>query len=274
MSRNRIAWHPAFYEAIQAELVDYNDILSFEAEHVLNTEPLRVDVLIIKNPQKAIIKKNIGTIFKAVNIVEFKSQTDNLSYEDFHKVCAYTNLFLSLNKTTVTNITMTIVLTSLPQSFKRYIINSCGYNLIKKFPGIHEVIGNMFPIQIIETKELSKAENIWLSGLGRIIDIDDIENILFEQNKIKNKIHLGAYLNVIAEANRNVMMEVLKVSKTRSALQEMIIEAGLAEIWKNEKGFEVADTMYAEGESIEKISKYTKIPVNELIEYFKINVVE
>ena len=274
MSRKRIAWHPAFHEAIQAELIDYHDVLTFEAEHVLNTEPLRVDVLIIKNPKNTIIKKNIGTIFKAVNIVEFKSRTDNFSYDDFHKVCAYTNLFLTLNKMPVTDITMTIILTSLPRIIVKYIEKSCGYSIFKKYPGIHEILGNMFPIQIIETKELSEAENIWLSGLGRSIDISGIENIFLEQNRIRDKIHLDAYLNVIAEANRDVMMEVLKVSKTKTALREMIIEVGLADEWKNEKGFEVAETMYAEGESIEKISKYTKISVKELMEYFKINVDE
>ena len=52
MRQKRIAWHPAFREAIKAELIDFLDVLTFEAEHVLNTEPLKVDILIIKKPKK------------------------------------------------------------------------------------------------------------------------------------------------------------------------------------------------------------------------------
>ena len=57
LSRKRIAWHPAFFEAIQAEFIDYLDILTFEAEHILNTEPLKIDVLVIKNPKNSVVKK-------------------------------------------------------------------------------------------------------------------------------------------------------------------------------------------------------------------------
>ena len=42
----RIAWHPAFVQAIQQELEDYLDVLTFESEHQLTTEPLKIDVLI------------------------------------------------------------------------------------------------------------------------------------------------------------------------------------------------------------------------------------
>ena len=43
-------WHSAFFQAIQVELKDYSQFLTFESEHQLTTEPLRMDILIIKNP--------------------------------------------------------------------------------------------------------------------------------------------------------------------------------------------------------------------------------
>ena len=49
---SRIAWHPAFYQAIRAELVQYEDILHYEAEHQLTSEPLRMDILIIKKEKE------------------------------------------------------------------------------------------------------------------------------------------------------------------------------------------------------------------------------
>jgi hypothetical protein len=48
LSEKHIAWHPAFVEAIQAELEEYKDVLEFHAEHSLTAEPLRIDVLVVK----------------------------------------------------------------------------------------------------------------------------------------------------------------------------------------------------------------------------------
>jgi hypothetical protein len=60
----RTSWHPAFAQAIENELEDSKDALTFETEHQLTTEPLRIDVLIIKKPPNFVIKKNIGQIFR------------------------------------------------------------------------------------------------------------------------------------------------------------------------------------------------------------------
>jgi hypothetical protein len=42
------SWHPAFVDAIQLELEQYLGILEFIPEYQLTTEPLRIDVVIIK----------------------------------------------------------------------------------------------------------------------------------------------------------------------------------------------------------------------------------
>ena len=41
-------WHPAFYADIQIELQEDADNLEFESEHQLGTNPMEIDVLIIK----------------------------------------------------------------------------------------------------------------------------------------------------------------------------------------------------------------------------------
>jgi hypothetical protein len=58
-----IQWHPAFQQAIRAELYDYRDRLEFIEEYQLTTEPLKMDTLIIKKPPEVKIEKNIGRIF-------------------------------------------------------------------------------------------------------------------------------------------------------------------------------------------------------------------
>ncbi|MDR2793876.1 MAG: hypothetical protein LBB61_09475, partial [Treponema sp.] len=87
--KERIAWHPAFYGALRLELEDYLDVLSFEAEHQLTTEPLIIDVIIVKKPAGVKIEKNIGRIFRERNIIEYKSPQDYLTEGDFHKGLAY-----------------------------------------------------------------------------------------------------------------------------------------------------------------------------------------
>ncbi|MDR3182318.1 MAG: hypothetical protein LBT89_05235, partial [Planctomycetaceae bacterium] len=84
-SMERIAWHPAFVQAIQLELADYKDVLEYESEYQLTSEPLKIDVLIIKKRSNVVIKKNIGQIFKQCNVVEYKSPDDRFTIWDYHK---------------------------------------------------------------------------------------------------------------------------------------------------------------------------------------------
>ena len=92
----RRSWHPAFVQAIQHELVEYRECLTFESEHQLTTEPLRIDVLIIKKEKDVVIKKNIAQIFKQFNIVEYKSPDDSATVEAYHKTQCYARLYAAL----------------------------------------------------------------------------------------------------------------------------------------------------------------------------------
>ena len=69
----KLKWHPAFLQAIQHELFEYRDSLEFKYEYPLTEEPLRIDLLIIKKPKQLAIEKNIARIFRADNILEYKS---------------------------------------------------------------------------------------------------------------------------------------------------------------------------------------------------------
>ena len=65
-------WHPAFCGATEWELKDNKNDLLFEPEHLLNKEPIRTDLLIIKKNPEAKIKNEIGRIFRQHNIIEYK----------------------------------------------------------------------------------------------------------------------------------------------------------------------------------------------------------
>jgi len=272
MSKERIPYHPAFFQAIQAEFVDFQDVLSFEAEHVLNAEPLKVDILIIKKPDNLVITKNIGKIFKAVNIVEYKSRSDSISFEDYHKVCAYAHLYMALNGIPVTDITITFIASSYPRNLVSYLKKSCGYVIDKDSDGVYIIKGDVIKIQLIDSKNLPKNDNIWLSGLSNKIDANDLEHILQAKIKFKDKVNLDAYLKVIADANPEVLEEVLNMTKARARVQQILMESDIYEEIITQKLFEIADSMYADGDSIEKISRNINISIKILNEHF--NLVE
>ncbi|MDR1862967.1 MAG: hypothetical protein LBQ67_03495, partial [Treponema sp.] len=104
-----IDWHSAFYEAIQLELAPFAGLLEFKSETPLNTAPLRIDLLIIKKPEQAALRKNIAAVFRTVNIVEYKSPSDYVSVDDFYKVYGYTCLYASLEHVPITDCTITFV---------------------------------------------------------------------------------------------------------------------------------------------------------------------
>jgi len=84
----RLPWHPAFFEAIQLELDEYSQDLQFIPEYPLTTEPLRIDVVIIKKSRDIPIEKNIASIFRKENIIEYKSPDDYLPLMTFTRFTA------------------------------------------------------------------------------------------------------------------------------------------------------------------------------------------
>ena len=129
-----IQWHPAFYNAILLELEKHRKHLDFVFEHVLNTGPLKIDVLIIKKARGARIRKNIAQIFRGVNICEFKSPGDHVSIRDFLKV--YACLYASAEKgADIRNMTLTFVASCHPRKLLGYLQQERGYGIEKNGPG-------------------------------------------------------------------------------------------------------------------------------------------
>ena len=87
---DRTPWHPAGFQAFENEFEDWRDDLTIEAEHQLTSEPLRIDVLIIKKKRDVVIEKNIAQIFRQCNIIEYKSPGDgSATIAVYNKVNAY-----------------------------------------------------------------------------------------------------------------------------------------------------------------------------------------
>jgi hypothetical protein len=231
-SRNN--WHPAFREGLALELEQYGDMLQFEFEHPLTDAPLVIDALVIKKVPDVVIEKNIGALFRAVNIVEYKSPSDHLSVWDFYKVYAYANLYISQEQIAATDVTLTFVSERYPREVIKHLKKTYGYTVDEQQNGIYYVSGSMLPIQIIETKKLSEAENLWLRCLSDSLDARSLMTVLQESEARKKTAKVRAYTHTLLRANAQTAKEAMDMRKQRYTLEQMVIDTGLAAKWEAE----------------------------------------
>ncbi|GHU03613.1 hypothetical protein FACS1894147_07790 [Spirochaetia bacterium] len=263
-----IAWHPAFFEAIQLELADYKDVLQFISEYQLTTEPLRIDVLIIKKPPDVVIEKNIAAIFRSVNIVEYKSPGDYVSVDDFYKVYGYACLYASLNKAAITDLTLTFVESRYPRELLTHLRDVRGYEVAENQPGIYTVIGpavrgDILPIQVIDSRKLSAVENIWLKDLSNKLDVPEIRRIAEAIQRQGKGAPLRAYLDAIFRANLAMMEEAYKMSDTTLTMERVLENIGLTAKWEargeaigeEKKALEIARNLLGSGFSPEQTAQ-------------------
>ena len=113
-------WHPAFVGAMGLELVNDKQFLVFDDEHPLSHEPLKMDMLIIKKDESAVINNEIGRIFRRYNIIEYKSPDDALTIDDYAKTVSYAYLYKGLgnyvNEVPFNELTVTMIRDRMPDA--------------------------------------------------------------------------------------------------------------------------------------------------------------
>ncbi|MDR3182869.1 MAG: hypothetical protein LBT89_08135 [Planctomycetaceae bacterium] len=228
----RVAWHPAFVQAIQLELAEYKDVLEYESEYQLTSEPLKIDVLIIKKRSNVVIKKNIGQIFKQCNVVEYKSPDDRFTIWDYHKTQCYSRLYASQHKIGVDEMTVTAVVLRTPRKLLREL-GKC-FNITNPTNGIYYVNGDTSPTQIVVSADLAEEDNLWLRSLRNDLDAAGMDRVITQQEHADGKLSVEAYLQVILKANPFTFQEIQDMrGKT---FDEVMEEAGVTAKWVN-RGF-------------------------------------
>jgi hypothetical protein len=198
----RTSWHPAFAQAIKHELEDSKDALTFETEYQLTTEPLRIDVLIVKKKRNVVIKKNIGQIFRGFNIIEYKRPDEHITVEAYHKTQCYSRLYASLNRVDINEMSVTLAVTQHPRKLLTFLRKQYTVENVK--PGIYYVEGDTSPTQILVADELPEEENVWLTSLRGDLTEEQIDHVLAAADGREG---IDAYLYAIVEANAETMGE-------------------------------------------------------------------
>jgi hypothetical protein len=187
-----IPWHPAFVQAIKLELEPYRDSLEFIAEYQLTSEPLEIDVVIVKKDPDLVIEKNIARIFRGINVLEYKSPDDYFSVHDFYKTLGYAFLYAALNKASVEDLTLSVIETRHPRELFKYLEEERHGAVTETASGIYQITGYPLPIQVIESKKLPLEENLWLRGLTKDLNVKAASNILVESRKKGNEAEVTA----------------------------------------------------------------------------------
>jgi hypothetical protein len=203
----------------------------------LTTEPLRIDVLIIRKQRDAVIRKNIAAIFRTINICEFKSPDDSFSVEDYYKICAYANLYRALHrKDPVTaspiemrDMTLTISVTARPEALIKHFEDVRKYTVREAGQGIIHVTGDVMPIQILENGLLPEEENLWLRSLSGARGIDSFVKMISRTRSLSGLVNMDAFTYAVSLASKSKIKEAIKVLAIPQDLREEIENSWLGE---------------------------------------------
>ena len=277
-SPDDIMWHPAFYGAAELELQENINELEIIPEYNLSKEPIRIDLLITKNKNKATsIKNEIGHIMRTYNIIEYKSPDDGMTVDDFYKTLGYACLYKgygeSVNQIPIDEITISLFREVYPREMFKELEKS-GLEISEQYPGIYYVTGNIpVPAQVIVTSRLSPENHSSLRILSVNADKADVERFLRYARLLSNqgdRNNVDAVLQASVSANFELYEEVRRNSVMCEALQELMkdeINEKINEA-KTEGGIEskledVKNIMETMELSIEQAMDALKIPTSQ-----------
>jgi hypothetical protein len=230
----QIPWHPAFVEALRLELERYEGALEIIPEFQLTTEPLRIDVVVIKKTEDIVIDKNFAAIFRSDNLVEYKRPSDYIGVEDYYKVYGYACLYAHLRKVPITGMTLTFVGSRYPRGLFGHLRDVRGYTVEESGSGIYSVRGDVMPIQVIDSRGLPEEENLWLRGLSDKLDISSGRRLAKEIERRGKGVEIKAYLYAMARANAAMVREVMNMGDGALAFERALEEVGLTAKWRAE----------------------------------------
>jgi hypothetical protein len=218
------------YAAVGFELRDDIEDLEMVAEYNLSKEPIRIDILIVKDSDKIKkLKNEIGHIMRRYNVIEYKSPKDGMSIDDFYKTVGYACLYKGYGKKVDQIPSDEITVTMLRAAYPREMFSALkkeGYEIEERYPGIYYVTNNLpFPVQVIVTSRLSKEAHSCLRILTDNADKEDVELFLEQAKETKNpgeRNNVDAVLQASVSANYKLYEEVRRDAVMCQALQELM----------------------------------------------------
>ena len=281
-SPEKIKWHPAFYAAAELELKTNINELQFIPEYSLSKEPIRIDLLIMKNKEKQTsINNEIGHIMKTYNIIEYKSPNDSMTVDDFYKTlgyaCLYKGYSTSENQIPIDDMTISLFREAYPRKMIRKL-QLAGLHIKEQYPGIYYVTGSI-PVsaQIIVTSRLSAETHSSLRILSSHADKEDIRRFLDIANTLSeqgDRNNVDAVLQASISANYELYKEIRSEYVMCDALRELMkdeIEATVNKQVKEQVKMKVEEKVNekineTKLEAVQNIMKTLKLSVEQAMD--------
>jgi hypothetical protein len=217
-----------------------------------------------------VIEKNIGEIFRRVNVVEYKSPSDTLNAAGYNKAMAYAHLYMSLEKVHHSDMTVTLISYRRPREFIRYL-KGMDCAIEQRHAGILYVTGKIipFPMQVIISRELDEDDNLWLKNLSNEVSVESTIKLAESAAKVRDKSNIAAYMYLFARVNKTIMMEAKKMARKRlPTIEEVFEDLGWTAEWEargeTRARIEMAIAYVNDGDSVEHAAKMARITVEEL----------
>ncbi|MCQ2373797.1 MAG: hypothetical protein MJ050_06935 [Phascolarctobacterium sp.] len=228
VDKQMLDWHSGFYAAAKFEF--RNEPFSFEREYPLNKMPICIDVLINSKPGY-VSENNIARIFRRVNVIEYKSPKDELTYVQFFKTLSYASLYIGNNLAVDVlpkDVTMSIFRDTYPKALFEYL-RANAYEIIQYRPGIYYVKGNIpFPTQIVVTSRLGNMEHLALKMLTKKLNADEATAFINMAKELQNeadKDNVDAVLQISVNVNSKIYADIRKENPNMCpALRELMKE--------------------------------------------------
>ena len=130
----------------------------------------------------------------------------------------------------IEELTITLVTGKYPRKLIHHLKTKLRYQVKKAESGIYYVTGDKIPIQIIVTKELTEAENLWLKSLTNELEQNETaEKLLEEYSKNQANALYRSVMELIVRANKQ---KFEKVKGMCDALRELMKDEIDAEVKK------------------------------------------
>jgi hypothetical protein len=192
---------------------------------------------VIKKKAGVTIDKNIARIFRAHNIIEYKSPRDSFAISDLYKAFVYVFLYAIVEGVDIRDCSLTLASARKPAAAMGYLQTALKHRVEKSAEGVYYVHGRDFPMQIIETKRLSEQENIWLANLRDDLTAQGAEKVLAESGK-RREAGIAAYLSALMTARPKTFREVWNMTKRQKEFEQFLTqvaeESGQLKKWRQE----------------------------------------
>ena len=131
-----------------------------------------------------------------------------MSIDDYYKTLGYACFYKADtgNENTVEHnqITISFVCTRRPRKLLHHLLPDRNLTIREVSNGIYYLEGEIFPIQLLLTRHLSSAENLWLRSLSDNLSVSEIKDLLIpDYLQHENNLLYHSALDIMIRANED-----------------------------------------------------------------------